>query len=66
MITSLTFITNVKTYVPYGIVTDRKFESKMHGKVVGFYGRSDEFLDLIGIITEVLPKDYEVILSQGP
>lgn len=43
-----------------------KFENKVHGKVVGFYGRSGEFLDQIGVITEVLPKDYEVILCEGP
>jgi len=66
MITSLTFITNKKTYGPFGIVTDKKFESKIHGKVVGFFGRSDEFLDQIGLITEVSPKGYEVVLSQGP
>lgn len=66
MVTSLTFITNKKVYGPYGTETARKFESKLHGKVVGFFGRSDEFLDQIGVITEITPKDYEVILSQGP
>lgn len=62
----MTFITNKKSYGPYGTVTDKKFESKVHGKIVGFYGRNDEFLDQIGVIAEKAPEDYEVILSQGP
>jgi len=66
VVTSLTFVTNKQTYGPYGTITDKKFESMLHGKVVGFYGRSEDFLDQIGVITEVLPKDYEVTLSEGP
>lgn len=66
MVTSLEFITNKRTYGPFGTPTDNKFESPLHGKVVGFYGSSDEFLDRIGVITELAPKDCSVVLSQGP
>uniref|UniRef100_A0A0C9RKA5 TSA: Wollemia nobilis Ref_Wollemi_Transcript_13861_935 transcribed RNA sequence n=1 Tax=Wollemia nobilis TaxID=56998 RepID=A0A0C9RKA5_9CONI len=53
VITSLTFITNCgKAYCPYGPGGGVPFESSDHGKVVGFFGRSGEHLNQIGIYKE--------------
>lgn len=52
-VTSLTFITNKKTYGPYGSVTGGSgFETVRHGKVMGFYGKATTCLQSIGVLTE--------------
>nr|BAE95375.1 lectin [Cycas revoluta]BAV72209.1 lectin [Cycas revoluta] len=51
VITSLTFETNLKRYGPYGKAGGKHFESGPagDGKIVGFYGRSGDYLDAIGV-----------------
>lgn len=51
-ITSLTFVTNEKSYGPYGNPTSDSFESPGGHKVTGFFGRSGMFLDQLGIFCE--------------
>uniref|UniRef100_A0A0D6QXY8 Jacalin-type lectin domain-containing protein n=2 Tax=Araucaria cunninghamii TaxID=56994 RepID=A0A0D6QXY8_ARACU len=51
VVTSLTIISNVKTYGPYGKGGGDTFESKGDGKIVGFHGRAGDSLDQIGVYT---------------
>lgn len=49
VVTSVTFITNKRSYGPYGHERGTRFESP--GKeVVGFYGRSGALLDRLGVL----------------
>lgn len=65
VVTSLTFITNKKTYGPFGVVVGRQFQSSPQGRVVGFFGRSGKFLDSIGIFTQFSDPDDDVS-AEGP
>ena len=57
-VTSLTFITNLGTYGPYGYdydvesgatgVVKFSFPVQENGKVAGFYGYADSYIDRIG------------------
>jgi len=60
VVTSLTFVTNEKSYGPYGNVQGHGFESSPHGRVVGFFGKSGSHLDQVGVIKEcvVEGKDF--------
>ncbi|KAL8166090.1 hypothetical protein V2J09_007589 [Rumex salicifolius] len=50
VVRSLTFYTNVAKYGPFGEEIGTYFSSgKSGGKVVGFHGRSGEYLDAIGV-----------------
>ncbi|KAM7473148.1 hypothetical protein LguiB_020391 [Lonicera macranthoides] len=50
VIGSLSFITNLTTYGPFGTATGTSFSIPIEGSVViGFHGRGDYYLDAIGI-----------------
>ncbi|KAF4380950.1 hypothetical protein F8388_011872 [Cannabis sativa] len=50
VITSISFITNLKTYGPFGGETGTPFSLPIQGGVVvGFHGKSGDFVDSIGI-----------------
>lgn len=51
-ISSLTFVTNEKTYGPYGSPTHEAFESPRDRKVTGFFGRAGKYLDQLGVFCE--------------
>ena len=52
---SLELITNWRSYGPYGKEEGTPFElSAFDGKIVGFYGRSGEYLNAIGVYVKVL------------
>jgi hypothetical protein len=54
VITSLSFITNLTTYGPFGTATGTSFSVPIEGSVViGFHGRGGGYIDAIGIV--VLP-----------
>ena len=67
VVTSLTFVSNKKTYGPYGPATGGSgFETTVHGKVTGFYGSATTCVHSIGVVTakvEDLP-DTETVLVQ--
>jgi hypothetical protein len=65
VVTSLTFITNKKTYGPFGAVVGRQFQSSPQGKVVGFFGKSGDLLDSVGIFTQFSDPDDDVS-AEGP
>jgi len=66
-ITSLTFVTNLRVFGPYGRVTGRAFESSPGGEVSGFFGRSGSRLDQIGVITKLQFGDTTpAVIVQGP
>jgi hypothetical protein len=51
LIRSLKFITNKTTYGPYGNPSGgTSFASYREGRVVGFFGRSGDLLDQLGVI----------------
>lgn len=52
-ITSLTLVTNKRTYGPYGALRGKKFQSTPGGKVVGFFGQSGTILNQLGVVTVV-------------
>ncbi|KAK6115796.1 hypothetical protein DH2020_008065 [Rehmannia glutinosa] len=54
IIRSLTFETNKRTYGPFGVQQGTYFAPKMHGKIVGFVGKSGWYLDSIGVYVEPL------------
>lgn len=54
VITSLTFVTNKKSYGPYGKVRGRGFETSSDGKVVGYFGKSGSQLNQIGVIKKLV------------
>ncbi|XXG89101.1 hypothetical protein AAC387_Pa12g1183 [Persea americana] len=65
VITSLSFITNLTTYGPFGAATGTSFSIPIEGSVViGFHGRGGFYLDAIGI--HVKPRDIEGTISIGP
>ncbi|KAK1661010.1 hypothetical protein QYE76_049169 [Lolium multiflorum] len=49
-VSSLTFVTNLHTFGPYGEEDGTPFElpAAAGGRIVGFHGRSDSYLDAIG------------------
>jgi hypothetical protein len=49
-ITSITFISNFKSYGPYGMPGKDTFKSES-GKIVGFWGGCGACLDSIGVFT---------------
>ncbi|KAF9663135.1 hypothetical protein SADUNF_Sadunf17G0006900 [Salix dunnii] len=62
LITSLSFITNLTTYGPFGNATGTSFSIPIEGPVViGFHGRGRHYLDAIGI-----HKNIEGTISIGP
>ncbi|KAI9071821.1 hypothetical protein K1719_046215 [Acacia pycnantha] len=53
VITSLSFITNLDTYGPFGTASGTSFTIPIQGSlVIGFYGRAGYYLDSIGIIVK--------------
>lgn len=64
-VTSITFVTNKKTYGPYGSVTGANFESARHGKIMGFFGRVTTCVQSFGVLAEIedLP-DVETVTVQ--
>ncbi|KAM6595439.1 hypothetical protein CsatA_005963 [Cannabis sativa] len=53
VITSISFITNLKTYGPFGGETGTAFSLPIQGGViVGFHGKSGDFIDSIGIFVK--------------
>ncbi|XP_078167868.1 mannose/glucose-specific lectin-like [Carex rostrata] len=51
---SLQLITNYKSYGPYGKEEGTPFElSAFDGRIIGFHGRSGEYLNAIGVYVEV-------------
>ncbi|XP_020102118.1 protein GOS9-like [Ananas comosus] len=50
MLRSLTFVTNVRKYGPFGVEEGTPFSVPVtNGRVVGFYGRSGVYVDALGI-----------------
>jgi len=81
VISSLTIVTNKKTYGPYGSDSGRRFQTSSEGIVVGFYGRASlTSLDQIGCIvkmpnspgtrpsydTKYLLSSDVLVIPQGP
>jgi len=75
VVTSLSFVSNKKTYGPFGVVSGQEFKSSEGSRVVGFYGRSCDFIDRIGVFTTKelqhgLSHDgnsqIREVLAQGP
>ncbi|KAM7468844.1 hypothetical protein LguiA_007027 [Lonicera macranthoides] len=65
VIGSLSFITNLTTYGPFGTATGTSFSIPIEGSVViGFHGRGGYYLDANGI--HVKPRDIEGTISIGP
>lgn len=52
-ITSLTFVTNKRTYGPFGIVRGTHFQTFKHGRIVGFFGKSSTQIDSLGVFTRI-------------
>lgn len=49
VVKSLTFVTNLQTYGPYGREEGIPFHLPAHdGKIIGFHGRSGKLVDAIG------------------
>ncbi|KAL6870608.1 hypothetical protein ACP4OV_014456 [Aristida adscensionis] len=55
VVASLKIVTNLRTLGPYGKPTGNQFSlpGKKEGSVVGFYGRSGEAIDALGVIVRV-------------
>lgn len=53
-ITSLTFVTNARSYGPFGNGRGTPFHIPIQSNdcIVGFFGRSGKFLDAIGVYTK--------------
>jgi len=53
VITSLTFVTNTRSYGPFGKGRGTQFHIQMqnNGRVIGFFGRSNQYLNAIGVYT---------------
>jgi len=53
VITSLTFVTNARSYGPFGKGRRTSFHIPMQGNgcIVGFFGRSGRYLNAIGVYT---------------
>lgn len=81
VISSLTIITNKKTYGPFGSDSGRRFQTYSKGIIVGFYGQaSPTSLDQIGCIikmpnspdykhsydTKHLLNSNDLVIPQGP
>lgn len=65
-VTSITFVTNKKTYGPYGSVTGgASFETARHGKIMGFFGRVTTCVQSFGVLAEIedIP-DVETVTVQ--
>lgn len=54
VVASLTFVTNVKTYGPFGLGDGTPFTVPVEGNhsVVGFFARSKTYLDAIGVYVQ--------------
>uniref|UniRef100_A0A803PUJ6 Jacalin-type lectin domain-containing protein n=1 Tax=Cannabis sativa TaxID=3483 RepID=A0A803PUJ6_CANSA len=64
VITSISFITNLKTYGPFGGKTGTPFSLPIQGGVVvGFHGKSGDFVDSIGVYVK---PHQEGVISLGP
>jgi hypothetical protein len=66
VITSLTFVTNARSYGPFGEGQGTHFHIPMqsNGHIVGFFGRADRYLNAIGVYTvkEVLLIYFILVL----
>ncbi|KAK3231688.1 hypothetical protein Dsin_003569 [Dipteronia sinensis] len=69
IVRSLTFVSNTKTYGPYGVEQGTHFSFPVTGgKIVGFHGRSGWHLDAIGIYLKPLQEKVyskSVVQSQS-
>lgn len=52
-ITSLSFVTNKRTYGPFGNARGTHFQSFKHGRIVGFFGKSSKQIDSLGVFTRI-------------
>ncbi|XP_034568326.1 uncharacterized protein [Setaria viridis] len=72
VITSLTFVTNARSYGPFGKGRSNSFHIPMqsNGSIVGFFGRSGHYLDSIGVYTnhelETIGKEEAGVTRIGP
>lgn len=58
VVTSITFVTNKRTYGPYGNESGEKFSySVKNGYILGFHGRQGQYVDAIGftVVSTGLP-----------
>jgi hypothetical protein len=53
VVTSLTFVTNTRSYGPFGKGRGTPFhiQTQNNGRIVGFFGRSGQYLYAIGVYT---------------
>ncbi|KAL6582952.1 hypothetical protein OROMI_005030 [Orobanche minor] len=68
VITSITFVSNKRTYGPFGEDAANQFSLPMHGnKIIGFYGRCDGLLDAVGVrlVPLALPKPIPRLCSDS-
>ncbi|CAN6372901.1 unnamed protein product [Urochloa humidicola] len=71
-ITSLTFVTNARSYGPFGKGRATSFHIPMqsNGSIVGFFGRSGRYVDSIGVYTnhklEIIGQKEAGIARIGP
>lgn len=62
VITSLTFVTNARSYGPFGRGRGTSFNIPVQGNscIVGFFGRSGQYLNAIGVYTAPKPEPKAV------
>lgn len=64
VVTSLSFVSNNKTYGPFGNPSASSFTSRPGKQILGFYGKSGWLLDQIGVFTADAPP-RPVVVSGG-
>ncbi|XP_022894534.1 jacalin-related lectin 3 [Olea europaea var. sylvestris] len=68
LVRSLTFVSNKRTYGPYGIEQGTYFTFPTSSKIVGFHGKCGWYLDAIGVYLEPIHKPIasnSIIQSQS-
>lgn len=67
VITSLTFVTNARSYGPFGRGRGTSFHIPVQGNgcIVGFFGRSGRYLNAIGVYTAPKPEPKAVGKQDG-
>lgn len=68
IIESLEFVTNRRSYGPYGALKPQGLvrSTQRNGKIVGFFGRSAWYVDQLGVVVSVPSKKEDALICQGP